>query len=155
MLMRWRYPVPRKSFRTQVRTEPIEFDVNDQTFKCRPAIAAGALFKFVDIFGGGDDDDEKVSAKMSLHAVLEFFEEVMLPGEYERFRAVIDDPDIAIQIADLAEIAGWLSGQYTARPTPSSSSDQSSPTPSGRDSTDGPPAEVLTFSRPEPVPAST
>lgn len=147
--------MPRKSFRTQVRTEPIEFDVNDQTFRCRPGIAAGTLFKFVDIFGGGDDDDDsKVSAKTSLHAVLAFFEEVMLPGEYPKFRAIIDDPDVAIQIADLAEIAGWLSGQYTARPTPSSSSEESSPTPPGQPSTDGPPAAVLTFSRPEPVPAS-
>jgi len=153
MPMRWRFSVPRKSFRTQVRTEPIEFDVNDQTFRCRPGIAAGTLFKFVDIFGGGDDDDDgKVSAKTSLHAVMEFFREVMLPGEFERFQALIDDPDVAIAIADLAEIAGWLSGQYTARPTQPSSSEESSPTPPGPSSTDGPPAAVLTFSRPEPAP---
>ena len=76
----------------------------------------------------------------------------MLPGEYDRFRALIDDPDVAIAIADLAEIAGWLSGQYTARPTQPSSSEESSPTPPGPSSTDGPPAAVLTFSRPEPAP---
>ena len=34
-----------------------------------------------------------------------------------RLRNVLDDPDTAIEIDELAELVGWLVEQYTARPT--------------------------------------
>jgi hypothetical protein len=34
-----------------------------------------------------------------------------------RLRAVLDDPDTPIEIADLGQLVGWLVEQYTGRPT--------------------------------------
>lgn len=147
----------RKVFRTTRPTEGIEFELNDIVFHCRPQMAAGAIFAFVDTMTSDDDDDETAtSPRRSLHAVMDFYRAALPPDEFLRFEALINDPDVAVQISDLAEIAGWLSGQYTGRtgPTQEASSDTSSPTPSGPDSTDGPLPGGVTYFRPEPAAAS-
>ncbi len=97
--------------------EPIEFDLNDQTFKCRPALQGATLLEFV-----AKADGESGGAAAG--ALYGFFQDAMEEEEYTRFRNYLNSPDLIIEMETIGEIASWLVEEYTARPTqPSGSSD--------------------------------
>lgn len=97
--------------------EPIEFELNDQTFKCRPALQGAVLLEFV---AKADSDSGSAAAS----ALYDFFKDVMDEEEYTRFRDYLRNPDIIIEMDTIGEIAAWLVEEYTERPTePSENSD--------------------------------
>lgn len=105
--------------------EPIEFDLNDQHFVCKPALQGAVLLEFV---AKADSD----SGGQAAGALYGFFSDCMEEGEYNRFRAYLNDPGLIIDMETIGEIASWLVEEYTARPTQQSGSSdtgQSSPGP--------------------------
>lgn len=112
----------RKTFRAGKSIDdfdPVEFDLNDQTFKCKPALQGAVLLEFV----SRADSDSGGAAAGALYG---FFKDCMEEEEYERFRAYLNDPKLIFDMSDIGEIASWLVEQYTARPT-----EQSGPSGSG------------------------
>ena len=124
----------RKSFRggkAITEFEPVEFDLNDQTFVCKRALQGAVLLEFV-----SNADSESGGAQAA--ALYGFFSDCMEPEEYERFRNYLNQPDLIIEMSTIGEIASWLVEEYTARPTqPSESSDTGQPSP-GPTSTEQP-----------------
>jgi hypothetical protein len=103
----------RKSFRggTSIADfDPIEFDLNDQVFKCRPAIQGATLLDFV----SRADGDSGGAAAGALYG---FFKDAMEEPEYERFSEYLKSPELIIDMELIGEIAAWLVEQYTTRPT--------------------------------------
>lgn len=90
--------------------EPLEFALHGETFACRPAIQGKFLLSLV---AGTDEDDPAAAA----NTVNQFFSHVLLPEDYIRFEALLDDPDKLVTVETLGEITGWLMEQYAARPT--------------------------------------
>lgn len=125
----------RKTFRTAVAAEPIEFDIEApesktmHNFKCRDRLAAGRLMKFAEMFSSieGQADGEEMSAKQAssaIPAVRDFFNSALSPHAKDRFWALIENDDEGVPLDTLVEIAGWLAEVYAGdRPTgePSSS----------------------------------
>lgn len=103
----------RKSFqggRPITDFEPVEFQLNDQTFTCKPALQGAVLLEFV-----SHADSESGGAQAG--ALYGLFEDCMEPKEYERFRAYLNQPDLIIEMTTIGDIASWLVEEYTARPT--------------------------------------
>lgn len=98
--------------------EPLTFSLNGQKFEAVPAIQGSTLLEFV-----ASADGESGGAAAT--ALYKFFEDVMEPDQYQRFQAVLKDPEVIIDMELIGEIAGWLVEEYTSRPTkrPESSSD--------------------------------
>lgn len=127
--------MPRKTFKTVIAAEPIEFDIEApeshtmHNFKCRDRLAAGRLMKFAEMFSSIQDEaeDKEMSAKQSANAipaVRDFFNSALTPHAKDRFWALIEDDDEGVPLDTLVEIAGWLAEVYSGdRPTgePSSS----------------------------------
>ena len=90
--------------------EPLGFALNGEDFGCRPAMAGAALLDFV---RRADSDSGGAAAD----AVIQFLEDALDGGDRDRFVALIRDPEVIVEVETLAEIAGWLIEQYTARPT--------------------------------------
>lgn len=109
--------------------DPLEFELNDQTFKCKPALQGAVLLEFV---AKADSDDGGAAAG----AMYDFFADVMDELEYKRFRNYLKNPTVIIELDMIAEIAAWLVEEYTARPTEPSSSSDDGPSSSGPTSTD-------------------
>lgn len=124
----------RKTFRggkNIAEFEPIEFDLNDQTYKCKPALQGAVLLEFVaraDSESGGE----------AAGALYGFFQDAMEPEEYERFRAYLNSPEIIIDMETIGEIASWLVEEYTSRPTQGSEPSDTGPSSAGPTSTEQP-----------------
>lgn len=122
----------RKSFKggkSITEYEPVEFELNDQTFHCRPALQGAVLLEFV-----ARADSESGGAQAG--ALYDFFKDCMEEAEYERFRAYLNQPDLIIEMTTIGEIASWLVEEYTARPTLRSENSGSGPSSAGPTSTD-------------------
>jgi hypothetical protein len=103
--------------------EPVSFDIYGETFMCRPAVQGFELLRFANEVG--DKPNE---------AILSFFHICMNEAEYLRFQELLEDPDKIVDAQTLGEIAGYLVGEYSARPTKPSSSSSSGQGPIGRTS---------------------
>jgi hypothetical protein len=124
----------RKTFRGGKKIEdfePVEFDLNDQLFHCKPALQGAVLLEFV----SRADSDEGAQAATALYG---FFEDVMEPEEYTRFRDYLKNPSVIIDMETLGDIAAWLIEEYTARPTQPSESSDGGSSSSGLTSTEVP-----------------
>lgn len=122
----------RKSFRggkSIDEFEPVEFDLNDQTFKCKPALQGAVLLEFV---SKADSD----SGGQAAGAMYSFFQDCMEESEYERFYEYLNRPDLIIDMTTIGEIASWLVEEYTARPTTQSGPSGTGPSSAGPTSTD-------------------
>jgi len=103
--------------------EPVEFDLNDQTFKCKPALQGAVLLEFVAKVDGD-------SGGAAANALYGFFKDAMEEDEYQRFRDYLKQPDLIIEMSTIGEIASWLVEEYTNRPTEGSElSDTGQPSP--------------------------
>lgn len=110
----------RKQFTVPSAEEQVEFDLEGKTFRCRPRVSAGILMRFADVAGGPEDE---VDSRAMVRVLREFFVNAIVREDFDEFWGLIEDPDIAIPVETLSEIANWLAEQYTERPTggPSSS----------------------------------
>lgn len=90
--------------------EPLEFELNGDTFNCLPAIQGSVLLEFVRDAG---DDDGASSAK----ALYNFLNSAMEQEEYDRLQKVLHDPKVIIDIELIGEIVSWLVEEYSSRPT--------------------------------------
>ena len=82
-----------------------------------------------------DDDDDERSGMEILAAFLEFFDGVMLPSEFRRFRKVCRRHSVPLDV--IITIAKDIMPLLFGRPTTPSSSSAASPTTNGLSSTDG------------------
>lgn len=158
----------RKTFTSNNRTEPLEFEVSTgDVFHARPKIPAGVLLRFAAMSDGGDDDNVNVGG-MTTH-VVDFMKRAISRQDLERFLSLLKldededaDPDgedadeACIDLAELIEIATWLAGEYSGgRPTGTASGNGSAETATGHDSTGGVSPGVTTYSRPDPIPVAS
>lgn len=93
-----------------VDVEPLEFELFDETFHCRPELQGTTLLTYSKRFGS--EDAAEVNA-----AFLDFFESALKAESYARFKEICDSEDKIIKIEKLGEIAEWLVEEYTDRPT--------------------------------------
>ena len=143
--------VVRKSFRSATTKEPVEFETSEgDEFTARPKMAAGPLLQFAEITTRQDDEgNSNLSMTEMVEAIKGFFRHALPGEEWFRFEAMLDDEEKGINVQELMEIAGWLAGIYTGRPTGEGSPSTSSTKADGTGSTDGASPEASTFSRPE------
>lgn len=140
----------RKTFKAAVRKDALEFETSSgEVFQARPRQAAGVILKFTASMTG-DGEDDNVSIGKIAEALMEFFSKSIKPEDVDRFMKMLDDPDNGIELDEATDIAAWLAGEYTARPTGKDSPQQSQTSPTGDGSTPGASPGVTTYSRTEP-----
>lgn len=100
---------------SSVNKEPLSFKLYDEKFECYPAIQGRALLEMVR--KAGDENDPSAAAEV----VDSFFGVALLPESLERFNNLLKDPKKIVTVETLSEIAGWLVGEYSERPTKESS----------------------------------
>lgn len=93
-----------------INKEPISFELHGEEFHCKPAVQGKVLLEIV---ANMDADDSGYVAK----TVSKFFEYTLIPESYERFDALLHDPDKIVTVETLGEITTWLLSEYTERPT--------------------------------------
>lgn len=152
----------RKSFSTATNKKPIEFDIDGQVFKCHPQMAAGMLMRFAEVLGDDSNGEELTPAEQSakgkeqITVLRDYFHSALLPEYHADWDHLLNDPNIAISVDTLTEIAAYLAEEYSGgRPTDSASPRKQRKKGSGRTSTAGHSPTVTTYSRPTPVDSST
>jgi hypothetical protein len=90
--------------------EPLSFKLYGQDFHCHPALQGKAL---LDTVSKADAADPAAAARM----IDEFFKKSLTDESYERFNALLDDPEKIVTVETLSEIVAWLVEQYSERPT--------------------------------------
>lgn len=111
--------------------EPLGFELNGKEFEAVPAVPGTVLLDFIrdaDSDSGGD----------SARALYNFFEKVLEESDYARFKGILDDPKVIIDLEFIGEIASWLVSEYSARPTTQPSPSSSGESTPGTTSTDEP-----------------
>jgi hypothetical protein len=78
-------------------------------------------------------------------AVLDFLKAVVTPEDWAEFDRVASNPRSGLGPEQLGELAGWMSEQYTERPTGPSSLSLAGLQPSGPGLTVVAPSEVSTY----------
>lgn len=147
-----------KTFRVATQTEKIQFDLEwtngkgeacSQLFHCRPTVPLQLILDFADMSVKDEDEEGTANGIAAMNMVKQLFETAIVPSEFPLFQKLLDDPDVGITVETYSEIAGWLAGEYTARPT-GKNSESSSPAPlSGTALTGGVLPVALTYSRPD------
>ena len=89
---------------------PLSFKLYDEEFRCRPAVQGKTM---LDMVSNSNSDDGAAMAK----TVEDFFATAILPEDYEKFDALLKDPDKIVTVETLTEIVAWLVEEYTGRPT--------------------------------------
>lgn len=115
--------------------EPVDFELNGETFNCKRAIQGAVILEFVskaDSESGGE----------AAGALWNLFSDVMEPDEYKRFHDYVNGEDIIIEMTTIGEIAAWLIEEYTSRPTTGSESSDTGQLNSGPTSTEQPSSAV-------------
>jgi hypothetical protein len=92
-----------------ISTEPLKFALHGEEFECYPRLQGKTLLQFVE---EANADDAASSARVTRT----FFAKVMKKETYERFDAMLDDPDKIVTVEALGEIIGWLLEEYSSRP---------------------------------------
>lgn len=149
-----------KSFKRAVHKDKIEFDIpgpdgTEIHFDCEDEIPSGVVFAFTDVKDMVDIDDK--DGGDALGSVLALFDAAIVESQAAQFMELVRTTDKrkGIPMSMLMEIATWLGGEYTSRPTGQSSDDGQSAKPSGSASTGGALHAVTTYSKPEPVALTT
>ena len=94
-----------------VNKEPIEFTLYDEKFDCYTAIPGKVLLDFAK---GSNTEGSNSDAT---DAIINFFSKTIRPESYERFTALIEDPERVVEVDTLVSIVEWLVGMYSNRPT--------------------------------------
>ena len=98
--------------------EPLTFDLGGEEFACYPEVQGKTILDIMKVAAEGDEDTRGLLMAVS---VLDFFEKVMPPSEYERFEKLMEDEKRIVPMDVLSEIMSWLIEEYTDRPTKPSS----------------------------------
>lgn len=93
--------------------DEVKFKLYGEEFTCRKAIQGKVLLEVAGSFEGDNSNANEIIEK--------FFVAVLEPESYERFNALLHDPEKIVPVEDLGEITGWLVEQYSGRPTQESS----------------------------------
>lgn len=94
----------------EIDETPLSFKLHGEEFHCYPAIQGATLLKLV-------SDAESDNGATVANVISTFFSKTLLPESYERFDALINDPERIVTVETLGEISGWLVEEYTSRPT--------------------------------------
>ncbi len=94
--------------------EPVSFKLYEEEFHCVPQIQGKVL---LDMVANTNSEDPAESAK----TINSFFTTVLKKESLDRFNALLEDSEKIVSVDVLAEIVGWLTEQYTNRPTEGSS----------------------------------
>lgn len=114
-----------KSFKTKTgEMEPVEFDIDGETFVCKPDIPGTALLEFTQGMSVRHDGTQS-------DAILNLLTTAMEEAEYERFRKFADDPANRVDVDILIGVSQYIVGEY-GRTRPTKPSGDSSP---GRETT--------------------
>src|SRR6478752_9134163 len=116
-----------KSFRKAINADPIWFtipdrDDNDVRINCVDDLPAGVVFEFIEKTEGdapGGDEAESGNGK-ALGAVYDLFNAAVVEEDHDRFWELVNDKRGHVGISMLVDVASWVAGEYTARPTGSS-----------------------------------
>ena len=93
-----------------VSNEPLSFMLHGEEFNCYPAMQGKVLLDFI-----ARSNNETAGAMAGI--IHDFFEKVMFPESFERFVALLDDPNRVVTVEALGEITAWLMEEYSTRPT--------------------------------------
>lgn len=149
-----------KSFDAAVaeRSDAPTFALHGRTFHCVPELPAKVIFRFVSALDTSTDPASSAETSTGaadvlklIDAVDDFFRSALINEDYKVWQVWSDgeDSEHIISITTLTDIATWLAGEYSARPTGGSSPSSSSPTSGGGGSTAGASPTAPTYSRPE------
>jgi hypothetical protein len=95
---------------TTFNKDPLTFKLYDEDFECYPALQGKVLLDFIAQSGSENGSD-------MADTIVTFFGKSLKPESYERFMALVEDPDRVVSIETLGEITAWLVGEYSDRPT--------------------------------------
>lgn len=95
---------------SEYSTEPLSFKLYEEDFECYPALQGKVLLDFIAM------SSEDSGAEMA-DTIISFFGKALKPESYERFTALVEDPERVVSIETLGEITAWLVGEYSDRPT--------------------------------------
>jgi hypothetical protein len=90
--------------------EPLSFKLYGEEFHCIPSVQGKLLLDMI-----ADSTSEETGKAVDV--IRKFFKRTLLDESYERFDALINDPDKIVSVETLGEISGWLVSEYTSRPT--------------------------------------
>lgn len=93
-----------------VNKEPLTFKLYGEEFHCHTALQGKAL---LDTVSKADAEDPAAAARM----IDDFFKKSLKEESYERFNALLNDPEKIVTVETLSEITAWLVEQYSERPT--------------------------------------
>jgi hypothetical protein len=88
--------------------EPLSFKLYGEEFNCRPALQGKVL---LDMASNSSLDGN--AGKV----INDFFSQALLPESFEKFDALVNDPEKIVPVETLGEIVGWLVEEYSSRPT--------------------------------------
>ena len=92
------------------RRDPITFTIDDDEFEFDPPKLAGPVLALLD-----DSDDD--SGRGALKATWDWLTDGLRSEDVERLRERLADPDDGLDIDTVAEVARWLAGKVSGRPT--------------------------------------
>lgn len=118
----------KKSFGSHVPKgiNPMELEINDQTFLVRGAMSGVQLLQLIKAMDGNGDSD-------SADTMLNFIERSIIEDDRERAMEYLANSEPPVPLTTLTDIITWLIEEYTGKPTELSgtSSDGSLTTGSG------------------------
>lgn len=80
-------------------------------------VSGGVLIQ-IDLMAAGSRKGSNAGANVrGGDALFDFFDAALVPEDRDRFRKLIQDPDVYVHAQVLTDIAIWLYGQYTSLPT--------------------------------------
>lgn len=95
---------------SNVNLEPLSFKLYGEEFHCHPALQGKVL---LDTVKNADADNPGAAATV----IEDFFKKSLLEESYDRFQALLSDPNKIVTVETLSEITGWLVSEYSSRPT--------------------------------------
>lgn len=111
--------------------EPLEFELNGNVFKCRPAIQGTVMLEFIKKTSSENGGDAAT-------ALYDFLQSSMPEEEYVRLDKLLKNPEVIIEIETIGEVVTWLIEQYSKRPTQQPEPSSNGEPTSGTSSTDEP-----------------
>lgn len=96
--------------------EEVHKERRSHEFRVVPDLSGGVLIQ-IDLMASGVGPGVKGKNVRGGDALFDFFDAALLPEDRQRFRDLIQDPDVFVHMQTLSEIAVWLYEVYTNRPT--------------------------------------
>jgi hypothetical protein len=85
----------------------------EHTFEAQRDAGAGGTFAISGIVRYTDRGEQIID----LNAMTSFFKRVLIPGDYDRLRDLMDRRDLTVPMDKLGEVFQWLMEEISGRPT--------------------------------------